>query len=53
MSADPLPLCTRPGVQVVAEAGRWAIFGPNLPVSADAATLDEAVTEMIDATCGT
>lgn len=35
--------------QVVAEAGGWSIFMPGLPVAADGATFDEAVSEMIDA----
>ena len=35
--------------QVVAEAGGWSIFIPGLPVAADGASFDEAVTEMIDA----
>jgi predicted RNase H-like HicB family nuclease len=37
------------GAQVVAEGGGWSVFIPGLPVSADGATFDEAVTEMIDA----
>lgn len=35
--------------QVVSEAGGWSIFIPGLPVSADGATFEEAVTEMIEA----
>lgn len=35
--------------QVVAEAGGWSVFIPGLPVAADGASFDEAVTEMIDA----
>lgn len=35
--------------QVVAEAGGWSTFIPGLPVSADGATFDEAITEMVDA----
>lgn len=35
--------------QVVAEAGGWSAFIPGLPVSADGATFDEAITEMVDA----
>jgi predicted RNase H-like HicB family nuclease len=35
--------------EVVAEAGSWWVFIPGVPVSADGATFDEAVTEMIDA----
>ncbi|MEJ2860246.1 hypothetical protein [Actinomycetospora flava] len=36
-------------VQVVHEAGGWSLFVPGLPVSADGPTVDEAVTEMIEA----
>jgi len=35
--------------QVVKEAGGWSVVIPGLPVAADGATFDEAVTEMIDA----
>lgn len=35
--------------QAVPEAGGWSVFVPGLPVSADGATFDEAITEMIDA----
>ena len=35
--------------QVVKEAGGWSVVVPGLPVAADGATFDEAVTEMIDA----
>ncbi len=35
--------------QVVPEAGGWSVFIPGLPVAADGATFDEAITEMIDA----
>lgn len=35
--------------QVVPEAGGWSVFLPGLPIAADGATFDEAVTEMIDA----
>jgi predicted RNase H-like HicB family nuclease len=35
--------------QVMAEAGGWSVFIPGLPVAADGASFDEAVTEMIDA----
>jgi predicted RNase H-like HicB family nuclease len=35
--------------EVVQEAGGWSVFIPGLPVAADGATLDEAVTEMVDA----
>lgn len=32
---------------VVAEAGGWSVFLPGLPVAADGATFDEAITEMV------
>ncbi|MEW1718607.1 prevent-host-death protein [Streptomyces sp. NPDC093109] len=35
--------------EAVAESGGWSIFLPGLPVSADGATFDEAVQEMVDA----
>lgn len=35
------------GAQVVAEAGGWSVFIPGLPIAADGATFDDAVTEMI------
>ncbi|GAA1021475.1 MULTISPECIES: prevent-host-death protein [Amycolatopsis] len=35
--------------QVVPEAGGWSVFLPGLPVSADGASFDEAVDEMVDA----
>ncbi|OXM50832.1 prevent-host-death protein [Amycolatopsis thailandensis] len=35
--------------QVVAEGGGWSVFIPGLPVAADGATFDEALTEMVDA----
>jgi predicted RNase H-like HicB family nuclease len=35
--------------QVVQEAGGWSAVIPGLPVAADGATFDEAVTELIDA----
>lgn len=35
--------------EVVPEADGWSVFLPGLPVAADGATFDEAVTEMIDA----
>lgn len=44
-----LALVTPSHAQVVPEAGGWSIFIPGLPVAADGATFDEAVTEMIDA----
>lgn len=34
---------------VTAEAGGWSVFVPGLPVAADGATFDEALTEMVDA----
>ena len=36
-------------IHVVPEADGWSVFIPGLPVSADGATIDEAVTEMVDA----
>ena len=35
-------------VQVVAEADGFSLFVPGVPVAADAATVDEAVMEMVD-----
>lgn len=35
--------------QVVHEAGGWSVFIPGLPIAADGATFDEALTEMVDA----
>ncbi|RSN65871.1 prevent-host-death protein [Amycolatopsis sp. WAC 04182] len=35
--------------QVVAEGDGWSVFIPGLPVAADGATFDEALTEMVDA----
>jgi predicted RNase H-like HicB family nuclease len=35
--------------QVVQEDGGWSEFIPGLPVAADGATFDDALTEMIDA----
>jgi hypothetical protein len=35
--------------EVVPEAGGWSVFLSGVPVSADGASFDEAVTEMIDA----
>lgn len=37
------------GVRAVAEGDGWSIFIPGAPVAADGETLDDAVTEMIDA----
>lgn len=34
---------------VTAEGGGWSVFIPGLPVAADGATFDEALTEMVDA----
>jgi predicted RNase H-like HicB family nuclease len=34
---------------VVAEAGRWSVFLPGVPVAADGASFDEALEEMVDA----
>lgn len=44
-----LALVSPSRAQVVAEAGGWSIFIPGLPVAADGTSLDEAVTEMVDA----
>ncbi|MCT2584031.1 prevent-host-death protein [Actinophytocola gossypii] len=33
--------------QVVPEAGGWSVFVPGLPVAADGASFDEAVTKMV------
>jgi predicted RNase H-like HicB family nuclease len=38
-----------PHAEVASEAGSWWVFIPGVPVSADGATLDEAIDEMIDA----
>jgi predicted RNase H-like HicB family nuclease len=35
--------------QVVQEADGWSVFIPGLPIAADGATFDEAITEMVDA----
>jgi hypothetical protein len=35
--------------QVVSETGGWSVFIPGLPVAADVASFDEAITEMIAA----
>ena len=35
--------------QVVQEADGWSVFIPGLPIAADGATCDEAITEMVDA----
>jgi predicted RNase H-like HicB family nuclease len=38
---------SQPRAHVVAESGGWSVFIPGLPVAADGATFDEAITEMI------
>lgn len=35
--------------QVIPEAGGWSAVIPGLPVAADGATFEEAITEMVDA----
>jgi predicted RNase H-like HicB family nuclease len=35
--------------RVVQEADGWSVFIPGLPIAADGATFDEAITEMVDA----
>lgn len=35
--------------QVVQEAGGWSVFIPGLPIAADGATFDDAITEMVEA----
>ena len=35
--------------EVVAEGGGWSAFLPGLPIAADGATFDDAVTELVDA----
>jgi hypothetical protein len=35
--------------EVVPEAGGFSVFVPGVPVAADGATFDDAITEMIDA----
>lgn len=35
--------------EVVPESDGWSVFIPGLPVAADGASFDEAITEMIDA----
>lgn len=40
-------LCRR--AEVLAEADGWSVFVPGTPVAANADTLDEAITEMVDA----
>lgn len=44
-----LALLTPSRAEVVAEAGGWSVFISGVPVSADGATFDEAVAEMVDA----
>lgn len=38
-----------PRAQVVAEADGWSVFIPGVPIAADGATFEEAITEMIAA----
>jgi predicted RNase H-like HicB family nuclease len=38
-----------PSATVVSEAGSWWVFIPGLPISADGATLDEALDETVTA----
>ena len=38
-----------PSATVVSEAGSWWVFIPGLPISADGATLDEALDETVAA----
>ncbi|MQA14658.1 MAG: prevent-host-death protein [Pseudonocardiaceae bacterium] len=35
--------------QVVSEAGGWSVFIPGVPIAADGATFDEAITDAVDA----
>jgi prevent-host-death family protein len=44
-----LSLACQSKAEVVAEAGGWSVFIPGLPVAADGATFDEAISEMVDA----
>ncbi|ONI78665.1 prevent-host-death protein [Actinosynnema sp. ALI-1.44] len=37
----------QPRAHVVAESDGWSVFIPGLPISADGATFDEAIAEMI------
>jgi antitoxin of RelE/RelB toxin-antitoxin system len=37
----------QPRAHVVAESDGWSVFIPGLPVAADGATFEEAITEMI------
>ncbi|MFC4561187.1 hypothetical protein ACFO4E_04870 [Nocardiopsis mangrovi] len=37
------------GVRVVPEAGGWSIFITDLPLAADGATFEAALSEMVDA----
>jgi predicted RNase H-like HicB family nuclease len=36
-------------IQALLESDGWSVFMPGLPVAADGATFDDAITEMIDA----
>ncbi|MFI9190237.1 prevent-host-death protein [Streptomyces californicus] len=44
-----LSLACSAKAQAVAESGGWSIFIPGVPVAADGATFDEALSEMVDA----
>ncbi|MFE9851160.1 prevent-host-death protein [Streptomyces sp. NPDC005576] len=44
-----LSLACSAKTQAVAESGGWSIFVPGLPVAADGASFDEAISEMVDA----
>ncbi|MBK0375933.1 prevent-host-death protein [Streptomyces sp. RB110-1] len=44
-----LSLACSARAQAVAESGGWSIFIPGVPVAADGATFDEALSEMVDA----
>jgi len=35
------------GTQIIAENNGWSIFIPGLPISADGATIEEALSEMV------
>ncbi|SDK73722.1 prevent-host-death protein [Nonomuraea jiangxiensis] len=43
-----LAMVTPSRAQVLPEAGGWSVFIPGLPVAADGATFDQAITEMIE-----
>ncbi|MFF8442474.1 prevent-host-death protein [Streptomyces californicus] len=44
-----LSLACSAKAQAIAESGGWSIFIPGVPVAADGATFDEALSEMVDA----